>query len=337
MEPDGTLVTWPDIAQLHEWQVLLLGNGLSINIWPLFGYGTLFERAFADGVAEVDRPLFAGTTNFETVLGDLGTAIRLSRVVGVDPAEFLVRYRRVQAALGPAVRAVHPDRGQVDSGSLRAIRGEMEQFEWIFTTSYDLLVYWAMRCGPFGSWEPFIDHFKTGGRLAFDPKRADVFDHEIPVYFLHGALHLVVGGDGTVRKLRRTDLADLLDQFGQPIAGDDAARPLLVTEGSAREKLRAIESNTYLSHVLEVFRGVGGELPLVVFGSSLGPQDQHLVDVLNESHERPVAVSMMPGSKRELAGFQADLYSRLDVETLLFYDATTHPLGDPGLRVAAVS
>jgi Domain of unknown function (DUF4917) len=136
-----------------------------------------------------------------------------------------------------------------------------------------------MGCGE--CFAPFKDHFRWGNNCEFDPARADVFKGEIPVYFLHGALHLVVGGRGTTWKIKRNAMQTLLDQFGQPIPGDPQARPLLVTEGSARDKLRAIEGNDYLSHALNRLRE--HDLPVVVFGSRLGPEDQHLVDALNEN------------------------------------------------------
>jgi hypothetical protein len=44
-EPDGTLFDWRDIATSHEWDTLLLGNGMSINIWEPFGYRKLYDRA----------------------------------------------------------------------------------------------------------------------------------------------------------------------------------------------------------------------------------------------------------------------------------------------------
>ncbi len=178
-------------------------------------------------------------------------------------------------------------------------------------------------------WKPFVDTF-YGGRCAFDPRRADIDADKIPVYFLHGALHLVVGGSGTTWKLRTSYLQTLLDQFGQPIDGDPEARPLLVTEGSAIEKLRAIEGNDYLAHALQRLRDV--RPPIVLFGSSLSTQDDHLVEALNEQPDRPVAVSMLPGSKKELARRQADIFGRLDTNHLLFFDATTHPLGSSSFR-----
>jgi hypothetical protein len=156
------------------------------------------------------------------------------------------------------------------------VRDELLLYQWIFSTSYDLLVYWAMGCG--GSFSPFIDHFR-GPRLEFDPDRADVFADQVPVYFLHGALHLVVGGSGVTWKLRRGAMQTVLDQFGEPIDGD--------------------------------------------------------LDALNEHPRRPIAVSMLPESPRVLAAKKADVYARLEIDELRFFDATTHPLGDRGLRAVA--
>jgi hypothetical protein len=327
---DGSLLDWRDVEDEYEWDALLVGNGLSINVWAPFAYRALFDYAKGGGLTAEDLALFDGTPNFERVLADLNTTIRVCQVAGVDTATFYDRYRRIQLALGHAIRAVHLGRWEVPDTTLETIRDELLQYEWVFTTSYDLIVYWAMGAGPNGRFTPFADLFRWANRCQFDPDRSEVPADVIPVYFVHGALHLVVGGDGETWKLRRNLIQNLLDQFGQPTAGDPQARPLLVTEGSARDKVRAIEGNDYLSHALDRLRA--RDLPVVVFGSSLSREDQHLVDALNE-HERPVAVSMYPSGKREVATLQADIHARLDGAPLIFFDSTTHPLGSTALRV----
>jgi hypothetical protein len=306
---------------MHEWSLLLFGNGLSIDVWPSFEYASLLE--YAGGLTEQDRALFDGTANFEHVLRQLSTAIRINGVLGLDTEPLYERYRSIQLALGQAVRAVHLDRSDVPGPALAAIRAEMLDYELVFTTSYDLLLYWAMGYG--GVWRPFTDGFKYGGRCEFRPERFAPRPAQIPVYFLHGALHLVVGGTGVTWKLRHSVIERILDQFGQPMEGDPHARPLLVTEGSARDKLLVIQGNDYLNHALAELRRL--ELPAVIFGSSLSEQDDHLVGALNEHAARPVAISMLPGPPRQLAARQADLYGRLAVDELIFFDATTHPLG----------
>lgn len=323
------LFDWRDIATSYKWDTLLLGNGMSINIWEPFGYRKLYDRAKLDGLSAKDRKLFSSTPNFERVLADLLTAIRVNGAVGLETKLLLERYRNIQRALVQAVREVHVKLGHVPLATRKTISDAMEQFEWVFTTSYDLLVYWAMAAGGF---EPFMDHFRYRKRCEFDPARASVPANKVPVYFLHGALHLVAGGSGATWKLRQTDLDSILNQFGKPIKGDAKARPLLVTEGSAEDKLAAIEDNAYLSHALERLRG--RSLPLVVFGSSLSEHDSHLAEALRENPDRPVAISMLPGSKKELLAQQVDISGRVEANPLLFFDATSHPLGNPALAVA---
>lgn len=328
-EPNGTLFDWRDIATSHKWDTLLLGNGMSINIWEPFGYRKLYDRAKLGGLSAQDRKLFSSTPNFERVLADLLTATRVNDAVGLDTKLLLERYRNIQLALVRAVREVHLKLNRIPPATRKVISDTMGRFEWVFTTSYDLLLYWAMAAEGF---EPFMDHFRYRGRCEFDPARASVPANRIPVYFLHGALHLVVGSSGATWKLRQTDLDTILDQFGKPITGDAEARPLLVTEGSAADKLAAIEDNAYLSHALERLRGRA--LPLVVLGSSLSEHDSHLAEALSENPDRPVAISMLPTSKKELLAKQVDISGRLEASSLLFFDATSHPLGNPALALA---
>jgi hypothetical protein len=101
--PDGLLRDWRDIETRHEWQTVLLGNGLSINVWPRFRYGSLFEHASRGGLTEKDRRLFGERTNFERVLAELNGAIRVGDVLGLDTGPIYDRYRGIQRA-----RAGHP-------------------------------------------------------------------------------------------------------------------------------------------------------------------------------------------------------------------------------------
>ena len=328
--PNGTLRSWAEVADSQPWETLLIGNGLSRHVWEPFDYPKLFDHASAADLTEEDRALFEGSPNFERALGDLLTAIRVCTVVGIDPAPLYERYRSIQTALGSAVRNVHINRDEVPGKTRQAIRDVMAQFEWVFTTNYDLLIYWAMAYG--GNFDPFIDNFRWGDRCEFDPARAPVNVGEVPIYFLHGALHLVVAGNGTVFKLTRKRIETLLDQFGQPIEGDPNARPLLVTEGSAKDKLEVIEGNDYLAHCLDELQN--NALDTVVFGSALGAEDAHIAAALSENPERAVAVSMLPeGAKADCLARQMEIYGRLEVNELIFFDATTHPLGAAGLRV----
>jgi hypothetical protein len=223
-----------------------------------------------------------------------------------------------------AVRSVHVNRADIGEGTLESIGRVLQAQEYVFTTSYDLIVYWAM-----GSvdYKGLCDCF-WGDHRSFDPSNSDVQSDLTPVYFLHGALHLVAMGSGVTRKLV-TGLQRLLDQFGRPLDGDRQARPLLITEGSSQHKLQAIEGNDYLAHALDQLGDC--DLPIVVFGSDLGEQDQHLVEALNRNPDRPVAVSIRATGKdkKQIRATKAELRATLEASPLVFFDASTHPLGLP--------
>jgi Domain of unknown function (DUF4917) len=330
IQVDGRLVRWEEIAELG-WDALLVGNGLSINVSPDFAYASLFGEAektrTEGGLDELDRALFKRfeTSNFEVVLGKLRDAVAIAEELGFDAEPYRERFASVQGALGNAVRSVHLERGEVPDSSLEAIKDELANYHAIFSTSYDLLIYWSI--GFEEEYGRFCDCF-WGDDRKFDPADAEIWPGNRPIYYVHGALHLIVEGSGVTRK-RTQNSRTLLDQFGKPQLGDRDARPLLITEGSARDKLRAIEENDYLSHVYDTLKDCAA--PMLVFGHALGEQDRHLIDAINAFPDRRVAVSMRPGPKPRVRERQADVVGKLHTEHIHFVDATTHPLGSPGL------
>jgi hypothetical protein len=101
--PDGSLMSWEDIRQEYPWSVLLLGNGLSVGVWPRFAYPSLFKKAQSLGAGVLspeDLALFErlGTQNFEFVLGQLNSAVAVAEAIGNDSTELLARYQSVQRA-----------------------------------------------------------------------------------------------------------------------------------------------------------------------------------------------------------------------------------------------
>jgi hypothetical protein len=146
---DGDLLDWEDIADLG-WKTLLVGNGLSINVSPDFAYESLYEEAekgnVDESLSDLDQALFErfGTKNFEVVLAKLRDGIALADELGEDEAPYRERFRSVQSALGAAVRSVHLERAEVPSASLEAIKEALRSYRAIFSTSYDLILYWAI-------------------------------------------------------------------------------------------------------------------------------------------------------------------------------------------------
>ncbi|MGV1049549.1 MAG: DUF4917 family protein [Solirubrobacterales bacterium] len=325
---DGRLMDWANVEELADWDGLLLGNGMSINVWAGFDYSSLFEEA---DLGRKDSRSFKAleTTNFEVVLESVDRAIKLVQASGYN-ADFLKERRTsIADALGRAVNSVHIPRGQIPDENLRSIRSAMRMHRWVFSTSYDLLAYYAAACEEFRG---FVDYF-WNEHGSFDESTITLNDASTRtrLLFLHGAVHLVVLGDGRTCK-RKSSMFSLLEKFDMPHAGDQLARPLLVTEGQSTQKTREIANNVYLAFALRKLREYGD--PLVVFGHRLGEQDQHLVDAINEHPSRPLAIGLVDRGKRTNRRRQHEIRSRLEDCEAYFYDAATHPLGSENLKVA---
>jgi hypothetical protein len=194
---DGRLMEWADVEGLASWDGLLLGNGMSINVWPGFDYNSLFEEA---DLSQEDSKSFEAleTTNFEVVLESLDRATKLVEASRQE-AEFLEERRAsIAEALGRTVSSVHISRGQIPDENLRAIRRALWPHHWVFSTSYDLLVYYAAACEDFHG---FVDYFWSE-HGAFDESTItmDDDDRRTRLLFLHGAVHLVVLSDGRTCK-----------------------------------------------------------------------------------------------------------------------------------------
>jgi hypothetical protein len=325
---------WSEIAD-DGWETLLLGNGMSINISSKLGYESLYDEAdFKGGLSDEDRSIFEAfdTPNFEVVLSKLRDAITLAEVMGEEAGPYQEHFTGIQNALGETVERVHPKFPAFPEETLTAIQEYFEDHSAVFTTSYDLIAYWAI--GKRRGYDRFCDCF-WGEEHDFDPDNTEDRQGRTPIYYLHGALHLVVGGSGVTRKLTRAERDGderLRSRFGDPIPGDPKARTLLVTEGSARDKMQAIEGNAYLAHVYETFKEDSS--PIVVFGQALGEQDEHLLEAIAGQPDRRVAISMREKDRATLWEEQHRIRGKLPAASLEFFDASTHPLGSADHRLA---
>jgi Domain of unknown function (DUF4917) len=332
------LLTWNAIRGTDvPWRGLLIGNGASIAVSSSFGYPSLLEVAASPNI---DQPLRGGarqlfdalgTTNFEFVLASLKLAGRVCAATGVDYSAFPQLYRDVQQALFEAVGHVHVPWEIVAGRSLPRIRAELVRYKSIFSTNYDLLVYWAMMSE--GDPDDFRDFFWELGGGPFDPANVEIWGAPAVVYFLHGGVHLRrTTGGGTLK--RAAVGGTLLSQFRTD--WESAESPLLVSEGTSADKLLSISGSDYLSFAYSGFARHTGNL--VIFGHGLGEQDDHLVHAMNEWNSPPwnprqIAVSVRGQlSEQQVRQEKARLAQRLPSADLWFYEADTHPLGEPNVR-----
>lgn len=301
---------------------LLLGNGSSIAVWPDFAYSSLLDQAH---LSRSDRRLFStlGTSNFESVLRALHLAEIVCRQEGHDDRDARRRYRAVRRALVRGVNSVHIGWSWVGVSIRRQMRNEMLRFRTVYSTNYDLLVYWAVMTDRAGDFRDFF----WGPGHSFDPDDVAVPAGVTKVLYLHGALHLYRVDEGGTAKLTAGS-SDLLSMIGTATA----PVPLFISEGRSQDKRSAIARSDYLSFANDRFES--DDRPLVVFGHSLGEQDDHLLPAIDQRSRR-VAVSVMPGPEAAVILRKAELKERLPHARLSFFDATSHPLGAASMQATA--
>lgn len=320
----SSLADWSQYAA-RAWPTLLLGNGLSMNIWSGFGYSRLLDEAT---LTAASKALFRemATPNFEAVLEAVMHAEMVLEALGQGTGKVKKVYADTRNALFEAVRKVHVPHAGVPSGTLHIIGGVLDACENVFTTNYDLLPYWSLMETPGVS---IVDFF-WGQRHTFDSSDTDLLPGRTGLYFLHGGIHLWQSDrSGLTGKWTNSgsSLLRLRTQYG----GTQYRRPLFVSEATSRLKLRTIRRSDYLTFALDSLRL--DESDTVVFGHSLSAQDDHVVEALNHGARKTIAVGLRPASRRKLLAVKGSIVDRLARHNVVFFDSTTHPLGDSSITL----
>ncbi|PWB33325.1 DUF4917 domain-containing protein [Pseudomonas sp. SDI] len=325
---DATLAPWPQLKRSHPCSGLLLGNGASRAVWRPFAYFSLFElaqRVRNKPLGLTDQALFKSldTELFEPVLSALNTTVQVNAALAISSSAPLNRYYAIKEALIHAVRSVHIPFRLLPAANLLAINAELRSYRSVFSSNYDLLGHWAVRAAP----EGFQSLFDEEGD--FDVARTH--GSGTRMLYLHGGLHLLKTQDGGTRQ-RAAEGSQLLNGFAINTPGDV---PLFVNEGLSDDKLRAIRASDYLTWCYAEL--AAHHEGLCVFGQHLDQADRHLLRAIREAQPAHVAVGILPVSEAAIVS-QKQHYTRLfegAAAELLFFDASTHPLGDAALNVPA--
>jgi hypothetical protein len=129
---------------------LLVGNGFSIACDPIFRYGSLYDTAVQAGLSERAQAVFVrlGANNFEGVLTLLENAAWTTELYGAaaaTAAQMRADADIVKNALIQAVTHAHlAHTGMVSEAKYAAARQFLSPYHNIFTTNYDLLLYWTI-------------------------------------------------------------------------------------------------------------------------------------------------------------------------------------------------
>ena len=159
----------------------------------------------------------------------------------------------------------------------------LKNFDAVFTVNYDLLLYWSSVHidQKEGEEFPFLDGF---GRED-DPDDPDCsfsassMGTKPYIFFLHGALHLYTNGGLVWKRVYNTKDVPIITQVRDSFEAKEY--PLFVAEGASLDKMKKIESSSYLSYALRKFKNLHGHL--FIYGHSLNDQDEHILNSIVHS------------------------------------------------------
>lgn len=319
-----SIVSWDRLSN-RRWPTLLIGNGLSINVWDGFAYRRLFEQADLELAA---TQLFSDldTVNFEVVLEGLWHAQRVLHAIGQKTEVVDDLYKHVQDQLAEAVHRVHVPWDAVPKSTLAQIASALNTHTLVFTLNYDLLTYWSLMDNTSPTY--MGDYFWSAGST-FDLANTGLASGRTGLLYLHGGVHL--WQDSTTGVTGKWTRGNLLAKLTNHWRSKPNRQPLVVSEGTSAQKMAVIRRSEYLSFALRQL--TGDTANVVVFGANFGTQDTHIVRALAAGRRRRIAISLVPGTSTQNTAAMARYRTKLPEHELFFFDSRSHPLGDPALTV----
>jgi hypothetical protein len=344
----NTIGHWPDIDEILRKEeskpALLLGNGFSINLYEKFNYTSLYEEAKElEKLFKQDQNLFEAlkTQNFEYILRLIKHAELYlkncdspeAKKISIDT---LKQYDRIRQSLVETIKDVHCSRTSEDSDVFKKISEELIKYNSIFTTNYDLLIYWSIMKYNSEIKCIFKDYFWNNDE-SFSLGNTELWeDRDIPVYYLHGSIFIYHDINSYDYKRKRTDEHDLLSILHSSQTTEES--PLIVAEGDSHQKHISISNSDYLEFCFNNFKNLDGNL--VILGHSLNKNhDEHILSILSQLIKtKKIAISIYNPKRdpqideKEIARHSQDLnITEKEKEHLYFFHSNDHPLCNPDL------
>jgi len=277
---------------------LLLGNGFSMAYDPeIFSYNAL--QQFVENIAD---PLLAKlfqivrTKNFEVVMHQLSNFMEL--LEAFDGSEEILKQvdqaaKVLKSSLLKAIQQLHPEHvfhledDQVKACA-RFLAPILSSEGKVFSTNYDLLLYWVLMRGELDSGNDGFgyerlddpDDYSTDeewSELLWGPNRNDQ-----SIHYLHGALPIFDTGTEIVKETYGRDNY-LLQNIEERMQRNEY--PVFVAAGDGEQKLRQIRHNPYLSQSYDTLCEIGGSL--ITFGFNFGDSDEHIIGAINKAASPP--------------------------------------------------
>lgn len=186
---------------------------------------------------------------------------------------------------------MHPEHNQLFnenySDKINTCKNNLKVFDKIFTTNYDLILYWLLNHNNH-------ELLKTGGfKDGFTPNtdfRAKTTDGkyiknlfgfntnnpQANILFLHGAIHLLQQNNKAYKVTKegntQYDVQDLQRILLNNLSKNDYSN-LLIFDASSDDKIKQIYDNSYLQKAYDKLSSINEEL--IIYGNKICQEDDH--------------------------------------------------------------
>lgn len=271
---------------------LLIGNGFSVAYDKnIFSYNAL-SRFLMNSDNQLLKDVFKvfDTQNFELVMEQLENFVSVANILDI-PQNYSDKIASVtlelKSSLINAVSEMHPEQvfniPEENSAACASFLKEYLNQGNVFSTNYDLLLYWVMMRNGIDSTDGFgrdADNIDTKGfdeDIEWSELRWGKNKSGQNVHYLHGSLPLFDTGYDIIKE--EYDGEWILDKIKARM--EKGHFPIFVTAGNAAQKMKHISHNKYLTHCYDKLCNIEGSL--VTFGFSFGDNDTHIIDAINRA------------------------------------------------------
>lgn len=270
---------------------LLLGNGFSMAYDAhIFSYNALHQ--FID---KLDNDLLSklfeivNTKNFELVMQQLDNFSELVDLFGSDETlknQVKEASVKLKNSLINAIEDLHPEHVFKISEAKNDIcaaflNSYLEKDGKIFTTNYDVLLYWVLMRNNIpnaidGFGRDKEDDTNDENDIEYSELRWGKHKEKQTIYYLHGALPLFDTGVHVIKE--EYDFEHyIMEKIKNRL--EQKEYPIFVTAGTSEQKLEHILHNYYLAYCYESLSNITGSL--ITFGFNFGEYDEHIIKAIN--------------------------------------------------------
>jgi hypothetical protein len=293
---DDLVQPWAELHQTPRASVLL-GNGFSLAydakrfaVAKLADIATFGEDAAAAGrlFEALDSHSFEYAALRTKQAGVVVEALEPDEARRCPSTEHLgVMAQKLSDALTEALIHLHPETAtEVAEHDTKYCQAFLSSFRRIFTTNFDLLLYWAMNRNGFLANSQFADGFGKEANTLVWPSRHTGLQN---IHYLHGALHLYSVGRQVVKlSLGGGHQPSLVDQIKERLSRGDT--PLVVVSGTSDDKVGQIYSHPYLLHSLIHLATAQGAMS--TYGFNFSENDDHVIRAIVESRVQDLVIGV---------------------------------------------